>query len=107
MALWESVLTHGTTSAGAIIAGVWFLRCSSNAILRLVAGLVAIFAHDERPRAARALEVLYTLASRREERNDVLDHHEAISGASARGLPEGDEADALKSSGCIAELSRS
>jgi hypothetical protein len=58
MALWFNLVTHVAPLAGGAVAGTWTLRRSSDAVLRLVAGIVAILAHDKRSRADRALDVL-------------------------------------------------
>jgi hypothetical protein len=42
-------------------AGFWILRRGSDAVLRLTAGLVAIFATDKRSHADRALEIVRLL----------------------------------------------
>jgi hypothetical protein len=63
MALCLSALTHGVTVVGGGVAIIWILCNSSDSILRLIAGLVAIFSRDERPRAARALDVLNSVYS--------------------------------------------
>jgi hypothetical protein len=58
MAHWFDFMTHMMPPAGEAVAVVWILSYASHAILRLIAGLTAIFTHDESSRATRALEVL-------------------------------------------------
>lgn len=60
---WASILTHVGALTGGFAASAWILRRGSDALLRLTAGLVAIFAPDKRSRADRALDVLRTLRS--------------------------------------------
>jgi hypothetical protein len=52
---------HVTTVAGLVISAALAARYLMNSVLRLVAGMVAIMAHDERSRADRALDVLRLL----------------------------------------------
>jgi hypothetical protein len=59
MAVWTSLAIHlGPVAAGIAVSG-WALRRSSDALLRFLAGLVAIFGRDQRSHTERALEVLY------------------------------------------------
>ena len=58
MSLWSYFLMHLAAITGELAAGSLTLRCGSVAVLRLIAGVVAITGHDERSRADRALEVL-------------------------------------------------
>jgi hypothetical protein len=58
MALWFNLTMHLVTLVGGVAAGTWTFRLSSDILLRLIAGMVAIMAHDEKSRADRALEVL-------------------------------------------------
>lgn len=52
-----------------VVAGLAvMIRCGFDAILRLIAAIVAIAARDKRPRADRALEVLRLLSSERRSR---------------------------------------
>lgn len=60
---WPSILAHVGALTGGVAASAWILRRSSDALLRLTAGLVAIFAPDKRSRADRALDVLRTVRS--------------------------------------------
>jgi hypothetical protein len=60
---WPSVLTHVGALTGGGTAGFWILRRGSDAVLRLTAGLVAIFATDKRSSADRALEIVRLLRS--------------------------------------------
>jgi hypothetical protein len=56
-------------AVGGIAVAVLAVRYGSDAVLRLVAGITAIVAHDEKQsRAQRALEVLKTICRRRGDR---------------------------------------
>lgn len=71
MVLWPTVLTHTAAVGGGIVLGSWLLRLSSDQMLRLIAGLVAIFARDERSRAARAIDVLRVVSQKDELRQGI------------------------------------
>jgi uncharacterized membrane protein YfcA len=71
MALWPTVLTHAAAATGGVALGSWLLRRSSDQLLRLIAGLVAIFARDKRSRAARAIEVLRAITQKDEPRRGI------------------------------------
>jgi hypothetical protein len=58
VSFWSHFLMHLAATTGGLAVGSLTFRCSSDAVLRLIAGLVAIAGHDERSRADRALEVL-------------------------------------------------
>lgn len=60
MSAWQIFLVHVVSYSISLGLG---LRYGSGAILRLVAGLVAILAADKRSRADRALKVLRTLST--------------------------------------------
>jgi hypothetical protein len=64
----------GGIAAGAILA----IRYGSDAVLRLVAGITAIAAHDEeQSRAQRALDVLNTVSHKRGDRPLVIPKHDS------------------------------
>jgi uncharacterized membrane protein YfcA len=71
MAHWPAFLTHAGVGTVGIVVGSWILHRSSDSLLRLIAGLVAIFARDKRSRAARAINVLRAIAQREEPRRSV------------------------------------
>ena len=71
MASWLTVVTHPTPFAGVIIVSLWIFRRRGEALLRLVAGLVAILARDKRSRADRALEVLRTTVRTEQRRRNT------------------------------------
>jgi hypothetical protein len=81
---WLNLTTHVAAITAAAATGSWVLRRSADAVLRLMAGLVAILACDKRPHADRALEVLRTTQEAR-----TLRGH--IGGPSSRDLPGTDE----------------
>jgi hypothetical protein len=81
---WLSVTTHVATITAGVAAASWVLRRSADAVLRLVAGSVAILARDKRSRADRALEVL-----RVTQNAQTVPGH--IEGTSPRDLPRTDE----------------
>ncbi len=70
VSLWPQFVAHVATVTAGIAAASLALRSSSDAVLRLVAGLVAIFGRDKRSRADRALEVIRVIRGRREARHD-------------------------------------
>ena len=81
---WLSFTTHVAAITGGVAAGAWGFRRSTDAVLRLVAGLVAILARDKQSRADRALEVLRAI----QEVRAAPGH---IPGTSQGDLPETDE----------------
>jgi hypothetical protein len=81
---WLNLTTHVAAITGGVAAGSWALRRSTDAVLRLTAGLVAILARDKRPRADRALEVLQAVRDAR-----IMRGH--IGGTSRRDLRRTDE----------------
>lgn len=56
-----SLAWHAGAAAGLVVAVLAAVRYGSDSILRLVAGLTAIIARSDRPRAERALDVLNAL----------------------------------------------
>jgi len=52
------IAEHATAIIGAATTVGVVLRCGSDALLRLIAGITAITARDKRTRAQRALDVL-------------------------------------------------
>jgi hypothetical protein len=71
MALWSTIITHAAINTGGVVVGFWVLLRSSDPLLRLIAGLVAIFGHDKRSRAARAIDVLRAICQKDEPRQSV------------------------------------
>jgi hypothetical protein len=62
---WSALVTHTAAPVGLAVTFAIVIRHILDAILRLIAGLVAILADDERPRADRALDVLRLLRHNR------------------------------------------
>ena len=72
MSLWSQLVAHVATITAGIAVGSLALRTGSDAVLRLVAGLVAILAKDKRSRADRALDVICAIrGSTRAQRNSA------------------------------------
>jgi len=67
--LWSQLMAHGPTLVGGVVAATLISRYGSDALLRLVAGLVAILARDKRSRSARALDVLRVISGDRNPRH--------------------------------------
>jgi hypothetical protein len=55
---WPLIIVHAGTIAGWIMAGAASVRYGCDPLLRLVAGLGAIFGRSDRSRTDRALDVL-------------------------------------------------
>jgi hypothetical protein len=61
-----TLAAHAGAVGGIAATAILAIRYGSDAVLRLVAGITAIVAHDEkRSRAQRALDVLKTICRRR------------------------------------------
>jgi hypothetical protein len=65
VAHWQILVNHLPTVTVVLMAGAWAVRRSSEAVLRLVAGFVAIFGRDQRSRPDRAFDVLKATGKRR------------------------------------------
>lgn len=61
MASGLSLVSHLSLFTASVVMGSWILRAGCDALLRLIAGLVAILSSDKRSRADRALDVLDTM----------------------------------------------
>jgi len=62
----SALVTHAATFAGLAVTFAIVIRHTLDAVLRLIAGLIAILADDQRSRANRALDVLRLLRHDRE-----------------------------------------
>jgi hypothetical protein len=84
--LWLNLTTHVAALTGGAAVGCWTLRRRSDALLRLVAGLVAILGRDQRSRAERALDVLQ--ATQRSEKSFSVTTPGPSKLGRARGVPD-------------------
>jgi hypothetical protein len=64
LSVWPLIIENAGIPGGVIVAVVLGVRYGSDPLLRLIAGLVAIAARDNRSRAERALAVLRTFSGK-------------------------------------------